>query len=139
MAASRPLERFTFLRYGFDVSGCEDGIEAGRVPFTELTWDREFIRAYAEKLLGLSVDRTEGVSGVIVTVKVPYARSLGPTAAAEPVLLVEHRPKVGLLHIQGKSYFLVNGNHRMAKAYFEGAESIRVRMVARKAAARFLL
>lgn len=139
MTSERPQERFSFLRYGFDVSGCEEAIAAGKVPFTELTWDRDFITQYAEQLLGLSRDRTDGISGLIVTVKVAHARSLGPTATAEPVLLVEHQPKVGLLHINGKSFFLVNGNHRMAKAYFEDADSIKVRQVARKHAKAFLL
>lgn len=127
------------MRYGFDVAGCEAAIAAGKVPYTELTWDREFITQYAERLLGLLRDRTEGISGLIVTVQVPYARALGPTAQAEPVLLVEHKPKFGLLHIDGKSYFLVNGNHRMAKAYFEDAECIKVRQVARNHAKPFLL
>ena len=139
MTSARTRERFSFLKYGFDVSACEDAISAGKVPYTELTWDRGFITLYAEQLLGLSRDRTDGISGLIVTVKVAYARSLGPTAAAEPVLLVEHQPNVGLLHINGKSFFLVNGNHRMAKAYFENADSINVRQVARNHAKPFLL
>ncbi len=76
---------------------------------------------------------------VLTHVNVAYARGLGPTAQARPVLLVETQPKMGVLHLDRKSYFLVNGNHRMAEAFFEDAESIAVRIVARRAAAPFLL
>lgn len=138
--ALRETEHFNFLNFAFDVSACEKGIAAKAVKFKGGRWDREFIRAYAEQLLGLRRDMPDDAfSGRMIHVNVGYARSLGATADAAAVLMVETVPGKGVLHLDGKSYFLANGNHRMAKAYFEDAEGIDVHTVARRAAAPFIL
>lgn len=138
-SAAHPGERFTFMRWSFDVAACESAIAAGNVVFEEMVWGRELIEGYSERVLNLAPDDTEGIRGLFTVVDVAYAHSLGPTADAAPALMVEQLPPVGHLQIAGKSYFVVNGNHRIAKAYFEGADGIRLRKVSLENAAPYLL
>jgi hypothetical protein len=119
---------FTWLSDTWDIAKLIAAIDSGALRPKKEKLDREFIEAYSLGVLCL--DRIRDVDAqrhsVLMHVDVKAALALPTEALSEPVILLETRKNKGILRLgeDGTNHVLADGNHRIAKAFFEDVPSV---------------
>lgn len=138
-----PHQSFTWLRDSWDIARMIADIDAGKLVPKKETLDREFIEGYAEQVLALRKDRPVNKQGmsIIMSVDAAHAMALPPEALEDAVILMELAPGKGVLVLEGHTtpdHILSDGQHRIAKSYFEGVAEMPAYIVSRAQARRYL-
>lgn len=137
-----PVQTFVWFRTEWDIAKMQEDIDAGRLKPSKITLEREFIEGYAEQVLALSKNRPidNQCMSIIVSVSASTAVALPAAALDEPVIMLELTPGKGILTLDGHTtpdHILADGQHRIAKAYFEGTASINAFTLSRTQARRY--
>ncbi len=129
-------ERFTWFAHTWDVAKLWEKIDSEQFSekagdFKSINLDRSFIESYATQILCLKMFDEPGVKRVsmIMAVDPDHARALPKEALNEPLLLIKVNKKGGgLMKMEGDSeacHVLGDGNHRLARAFFDGVQSLK--------------
>jgi hypothetical protein len=139
-----PVQTFVWFRNEWDIAKMQEDIDAGRLKPTKTSLDRAFIEGYAEQVLALRKSRpldNQGMS-LIVSVNAKEAVALPAEALQDPVILLELSSGKGILTLKDDGtpdHILGDGQHRMAKAYFEDLPEIGAVILSRAQARRYKL
>lgn len=139
-----PVQTFVWFRNEWDIAKMQADIDAGRLKPTKTTLDRDFIDGYAEQVLALRKSKPVNEQGMslIVSVNAREAVALPAEALQDPVILLELPTGKGILALKDDGtpdHILADGQHRMAKAYFEDAPEIGAVILSRAQARRYKL
>lgn len=107
---TKPKEEFVFGRYRFDIEMVRQRIAANTVPFIT---ESVSIKQWAEHVLLLDraqPDRRR--ASLMVGIDHDYVRTITPERCRDPIFVVTL--DLGLL--------VIDGNHRVARAYLDGAD-----------------
>lgn len=131
MPESLPKEReyFDWMNTTFDISKIREDVGTGRLKPEKEQFDAEFIKGYAEQALGMRLAKRDTPHGgtIFMAARSEHALSLPDEVLQEPVVCVFYKKGKGVLNLKGSlDYLLCDGNHRMARAYFDGKTSIDV-------------
>jgi hypothetical protein len=110
-------EFFRFGPYHFDIADLLDRIEAGTLPYQESDWS---IVEWAERSLGLDRAHPE---------RRPVMLGAGIDYDYLPVVDAERLKVPLLLAITDHGTMLIDGRHRLAKAYLSGIDVLRARLI----------
>ena len=126
-----PEDRETFHWYAmsFDITGILEAIAAKTLKPTKEVLEAAFIEGYAKSILGVNKSLSSDVDqqgSVFVGISTHRARELHADKVASPVILAYAGKKKGVLNTGSGTpdYLLIDGNHRMARAYLEGTASV---------------
>jgi hypothetical protein len=129
-------EHFTWMAHAWDVSKLWGKIDSGQFTekaghFESMDLDRGFIEAYATQILCLKMVEEPGPKRVslLMAVDTDHARALPKEALTEPLLLLKLNDKGGGIMRLGEDkeacHVLGDGNHRLARAFFDGVQSLK--------------
>jgi hypothetical protein len=127
-----PEEYFTWAGLSFDIGTLVANIEAGKLRPQADTLDRVFIENYGKQLLALdAANPGKQVFGLFIAVDGPRAHAMPESVLDKPVLIGFVGKNKGVLNLDGTGahYVLIDGNHRMAKAFFAGTEKLPVLVI----------
>lgn len=139
-----PVQTFVWFTSEWDIAKMQADIDAGRLKPTKTTFDRAFIEGYAEQVLALRKTRpldNQGMS-LIMGVNAKEAVALPAEALNDPVILLELPSGKGILTLVDDGtpdHILIDGQHRMAKAYFEDVPEIGAVILTRAQGRRYKL
>lgn len=134
--APRPFrhayQTFTWANDEWDIARLIADIDAGALKPRKEQLGRDFIVAYAEKVLALDKNRPKPPYGtrvfsLLMAVDLDEALKLPAQALQEPVIMLETRKGRGLLRLDDRptpDHVLADGQHRLAKAYYEDVPSL---------------
>ena len=116
-------EVFNFLATCLNVSRALADVKAGRVHPQREHLDMSFVDAYAEQILALTRELgayQKGV-GLFTSVDARRALELPQNVLDEPLLMMYVGRNKGLIKLRNtdQNYVMADGNHRMARAYFD--------------------
>ena len=119
--ASKDEEYFEWMSVSFNISGIRQAISSGRLrPSTEKI-EAEFIERYCTKVLALDkANPHKKTFSVLMGVDGPRAHGMPDTVLEIPIIFAYAGKNKGLLNLDGTGahYLLIDGNHRMAKAFY---------------------
>lgn len=124
-----PEEYFNWAGTSFDIGALAADIEADKLRPKAEVLDRVFIENYARQLLALDkANPDKKVFSLFVSVDGPRANAMPEEVLAKPVFLGFVGKNKGVLDLDGTGahYVLIDGNHRMAKAFFAGTAQLPV-------------
>jgi hypothetical protein len=125
-----PEEQFVWRDMLLAITPLVTDIASGALRPRRDTFPRDFIVSFATKVLGVDKDKLDQKSSFSVWVPVQYdkIKAMPDSVFEKPVILVYVGKNKGILNIDGSGphYVLADGNHRMAKAYLDGRESVDV-------------
>lgn len=124
-----PRETFTWFNYEFDISAILADLASGKLRPKRTTMDKDFIAGYAVSVLGVSLERRDEdqKGSFLMHISTNHAKALPEAAFGQPVVVAYLKKGKGTLNLDGTpDYLLVDGNHRMARAYLDARESVDV-------------
>ncbi|KWU17954.1 hypothetical protein [Burkholderia cenocepacia] len=129
MPECKPVVRevFRWMNTDFDITGIRDAIRGGSLKPKRIEFDKDTIANYCSQVL--KIDRTNRVTdqrgSFFGFVSSLAALAMPEAAAAEPSILAYVGKNKGILNMDGTGahYALIDGNHRMTRAYFAELES----------------
>lgn len=127
--AQSAQEQFVWMNRTFAVSQMVSDIAAGTLRPKADRFSSKLIESYAEKVLCVQRGITSGPAyGMLVGVDYDRMLALPDAAYAQPALLAYAGKNKGILNIDGTGphYVLVDGNHRMGRAYLDAREGVDV-------------
>lgn len=113
-------EVFNFGKMTFDVSGILKAINDGSLKPTKDTFDAEFIDHFGKQVLALNREQPEKRHfSILAGIDHEKMNAMPEHVLKKPVLLAYAGKNKGYLNIdgQGANYLLIDGCHRMGKAY----------------------
>ena len=132
------------MDYSWDIARLIRDIDSGKLRPQKETLDRGFIEAYATKVLAL--DKSKGIEhetvGLLMRVSLKDALALPAVALQEPVIMLETRKGKGLLRLPERptaDHILGDGQHRVAKAYYEDAPELPMHILSAAQSRKYLL
>jgi hypothetical protein len=134
---------FTWLSNKWDIAQLILDLDAKSLRAKKDTLDREFIEAYSKAVLGLDRIRPPETQGhsLLMHVNVTAALALPAEALTEPVILLGTTKNRGTLQLgsDGINHLLADGNHRIAKAFFEDVQSLGVYILSAGQARKYVI
>jgi hypothetical protein len=132
-----PFEQFNWVNHGWDVAKLWGQIDSGELSqakgdFEMTDFNRSFIEAYARNILGLKLPSDKEPRGFAFHMGIDEdaARALPAEALKEPLMLIHvDNEGGGLLQVgdhEKPGHVLGDGNHRLARAFFDGVDSLPV-------------
>lgn len=122
-------EYFTWAGMSFDIGALLADIGSGVLKPKAETLDREFIEGYAKSVMALDKTQPEKKTcSIWVGVDGQRANAMPMALLEKPVIIAYVGKNKGLLNLDntGGHYVLIDGNHRMGKAYFADAANMPV-------------
>lgn len=120
-------EYFSWMNTEFNISELVREFNNGALRPIKATLDRAFIESFAQQVLGLKHNKPL-VGGTTLWAAIDLSRLAGmPDSVFEQPVVFGHVGKnKGILKMDdsGTNFTLVDGNHRMAKAFFEDRPSV---------------
>lgn len=117
-----PVEEFFhWANMTFDIGALTADIAAGKLRPKVEVLDQEFIKDYCVKMLALDKATPQKKSfSLFISVDGPRANAMPLEVLAKPVIFAYVGKNKGVLNLDGTGahYVLIDGNHRMAKAFF---------------------
>lgn len=145
-----PHETFTWLAQTWDIAKLWRQIDSEKITskaghFEEVTLDRAFIESYAKQVLALKAGDAPGKQTMSLFMRMDgdRARGLPADALYEPVIFLHMGKKGGPMIQMGEDkepkHMLGDGNHRLAKAFYEGVQSLQAFVMTEATSRQFLL
>jgi hypothetical protein len=122
-------EWFDWMGMTFDVAAILRDIAAGKLRVKASPLDREFIDQFGKGVLALNkANPAAKVVSIWMHVDSPRAQSMPDSVLEQPVIVAYVGKNKGILNLDGTGahYVLIDGNHRMAKAFFAETQSMQV-------------
>ena len=126
---SELTEEFIWMNMRFAVGELVADITAGKIRPKESRFPQEFIATYAKTILGVKEGIVSGPAhGLVVSVQYERMLAMPEFAFSQPVIMAYVGRGKGILDIDGTGthYVLIDGNHRMGKAYLDAREGVDV-------------
>ena len=144
------FQQFSWLDMTWDIAKLISDIDAGALTPTADTLSREFIEGYATQVLGLDRSRPRPSPGsgtrsisLLMAVNLEEALALPAAALTDPVILLQTpREGKGLLRLDGfdvPSHVLADGQHRVAKAFYEDISALPMYLLSAQQSRKYLL
>ena len=138
------FQEFTWTDFTWDIARLIRDIDEGKLRPQRQTLDRDFIENYATTILAQDKNRPRGERRVSLLMAVDLESALALPAAAllEPVICLQTPGKGrGLMWFPGfdtHDHVLADGQHRIAKAYFEDAPSLDMYLLSASQSRKYL-
>ena len=119
-------EVYHWMHIALDITRLLADVKAGRVHPRKEKLDWTFIASYAEQMLALKRDlgaNQKGI-GIFASVNAGRALEMPQNVLDEPLVLMNVGRNKGLIRWQGsdQNFVMADGNHRIARAYFDYRE-----------------
>lgn len=116
-------EVYNFLALSINISRALADVKAGKVHPQREHLDMTFVDAYAEQVLALKRELgayQKGI-GIFSSVNARRALDLPQNVLDEPLLMMYVGRNKGVIKLRNtdQNYVMADGNHRMARAYFD--------------------
>lgn len=105
-------ETFRFFRHFFDIDLIRRHVAAGDVKYEVIEFP---VAQWAQQMLGLNKSKPDEGGHGLVRVDLDHVKKISEARMREPVFLVEV-PQLGNI--------VVDGSHRVAKAYLSGQDTV---------------
>ncbi|MEX3983718.1 hypothetical protein AB4Y45_32570 [Paraburkholderia sp. EG287A] len=128
-STSEMTEEFIWMNMRFAVGALVMDIAAGKIRPKESRFPKEFIATFAKTILGVKEGIVSGPAhGLVVAVQYERMLALPEVAFSRPVIMAYVGRRKGVLDLDGTGphYVLIDGNHRMGRAYLDGREGVDV-------------
>jgi hypothetical protein len=145
-------EQFSWFANTWDVTRLWSRIDGGelqedRGDFKRTEVDADFINSYAKRILGLKdsdktlsaseIENSPGRATMLMQVNIHDAKALPVEALKEPILFLETPKKGGGLLLmseehQDPGHVLGDGNHRVARAFLDGLDTLPALILSKK-------
>lgn len=138
-------EVFKFARFRYDISRLLGDLAAGSLASTQLDLSPEFVSAYAERFLALRREDGAAQARCSFFVSVDAARAIGmPEEVLDNPVIILELDGAGLFSLSGDAQNPCNvvgdGNHRIARAYFDDRSApIRAHWLDAASTAKYLI
>lgn len=136
---------FVWAHTAWNIAKLQQDIDAGAIKPARESLGRDFIVAYAERVLALRkplpAEPGRHVS-LFVHVDLPAALRLPEQALADPVIMLQTSKGIGLLKLQGfdtPDHVLADGQHRIAKAYYGDVPELPMYLLSLQQSNRYLM
>lgn len=128
-------EWFTWLDMEFDIAALARAIADGEVTPKDETFDAEFIEFYAKSVLALDRSKPDSKAfSLYCFIDKAHLAQIPDSKLESPVFLAYVGKNKGILNIDGTGphYMVIDGNHRIAKAYLKGNTAVPVLLINQK-------
>ena len=127
--AANDKEIFNWCSASFDVSGILEAIALKTLKPAKEVLESDFITGYAKGVLSIKKDLPSDVDqrgSIIMRISTHHARELPAETLTAPVILAYAGKRKGVLDTGSGTpdYLLIDGNHRLARAYLDGTASV---------------
>jgi hypothetical protein len=115
------MEYFDWAGMSFNIAALTADIAAGKLRPKVDTVDQEFITNYCSKILALDKATPDKKTySIFISVDGPRANAMPVEVLAKPLIFAYVGKNKGVLNLDGTgaNYVLIDGNHRVAKAFF---------------------
>jgi hypothetical protein len=122
-------ESFHWLNMVFEITKLNDAMAQGKLKGKKDTLSRAFIENYSTRVLSLEkTNPQQEVFSLLMRVDAPRASAMPESVLEQPVVIAYVGKNKGVLNLDGTGahYVLIDGNHRVAKAFFCDAQSLDV-------------
>ena len=144
MTISLENEYFRWHRETWDIAKVLRDINAGELTPKLVDISPSFVTAYATQYLGL--DKTQrgeqARSGLMVRVNAKNALELPQHVLHLPLILLCPRKGLGIFQLEGSTshdHVLADGNHRIARAFFDDISGLKAFVLTPSESARYRL
>jgi hypothetical protein len=120
-------ETYTWMRSGFDITGILQAYRSGSIRCKIETWNAEEIASMAIGLFALDINEPMAKKYSIIGSIDPARVAAMPESVFEmPLVLAYVGKNKGCLNLDGTGphYVLIDGNHRLGKAFFTRRKSV---------------
>lgn len=119
-------EVFNWMSKCINVSRALADVKAGRIHPQRASLEMAFVDAYAEQILALTreLGAYQNGVGILTAVNARRALDLPQNVLDEPLLMMYVGRNKGLIKLRNtdQNYVMADGNHRMARAFFDYRE-----------------
>lgn len=126
-------EYYSWRDMEFNVTAIRDAIRVGSVRAKKISFDKQAIADYATQVLRIDRNNrtTDQRGSFFASISSLAALKLPEEALDEPGILAFVGKGKGILNIDGSGphYVLIDGNHRMARSYFDDRDQYRVELL----------
>lgn len=128
-SSSERTEQFIWMNMTFAVGELVADIAAGKLRPKQSCFPQDFIASYAKTVLCVKKGVVSGPAySLLVAVQYERMLAMPEIAFSRPVIMAFVGRKKGVLDLDGTGphYVLIDGNHRMGRAYLDGREGVDV-------------